>query len=328
MTIEVRTHHDTRQTNTDNCSQSATSPAIEPCVICLEPIHDRAIAVPCNHYTFDFICLASWLQDHQSCPLCAPARVLRFQYAPTDSCAGKTPLTSIEYDFRSPTDYKSYKPPQPTHHPTQPSTAPRPRPYPRRPQFSRRRPQRYIPTQNPPSEALLRRRHIYRHALFSLHVGSNRHSRYRDFTPPIFARSPDLQRRAKIFIRRELQVFDFLSPDAAAPPCETSATAARGLESTIVAQRRRAANAEFLLEYVVSILKTVDVKDSSGKAEGMMAEFLGTGNARLFLHELEAWLRSPFERVEDWDRCVQYREDLRESEQLGLKEEGEVLRPD
>lgn len=55
------------------------------CVICLDSISERAIAVPCNHADFDFICLVSWLQDHPQCPLCRPrvfnanmARVNRF----------------------------------------------------------------------------------------------------------------------------------------------------------------------------------------------------------------------------------------------------------
>lgn len=56
--------------------------ARDVCVICLEPISERAIAVPCNHCVFDFICLASWLQSNQSCPLCelpAPFNVDCFQ---------------------------------------------------------------------------------------------------------------------------------------------------------------------------------------------------------------------------------------------------------
>lgn len=44
----------------------------------------------------------------------------------------------------------------------------------------------------------------------------------------------------------------------------------------------------------------------------MLAEFLGRPHARLFLHELGAWLRSPFTRLEDWDRNVQYAEQLPE----------------
>ena len=95
-----------------------------------------------------------------------------------------------------------------------------------------------------------------------------------------------------MFIRRELRVFEFLNTDA------------NQSREPIVG--RRARNAEFLLEYIIAILKTVDVKGSEGQAEEMLQEFLGRENARLFLHELEAWLRSPYMSLENWDRAVQY----------------------
>ena len=38
----------------------------------------------------------------------------------------------------------------------------------------------------------------------------------------------------------------------------------------------------------------------------MLSDFLGRENTRLFLHELRAWLRSPYEALADWDRHVQY----------------------
>lgn len=100
--------------------------------------------------------------------------------------------------------------------------------------------------------------------------------------------SPDLQSRARTWIRRELRVFSFLHPDTDAPTTSS--------------------NAEFLLSYIVSILKMVDIKASNGHAENLLAEFLGRENCRLFLHELESWLRSPYTKLEDWDANVQYEE--------------------
>lgn len=41
-----------------------------PCVICLEAVTEPAIAVPCTHANFDFLCLVSWLEQRRSCPLC------------------------------------------------------------------------------------------------------------------------------------------------------------------------------------------------------------------------------------------------------------------
>ena len=42
----------------------------DPCVICLDSILERAIARPCHHDSFDFLCLVSWLQERSTCPLC------------------------------------------------------------------------------------------------------------------------------------------------------------------------------------------------------------------------------------------------------------------
>ncbi|KAF4305406.1 Zinc finger RING-type protein [Botryosphaeria dothidea] len=253
--------------------------APESCVICLDAISERAVTVPCNHYSFDFLCLVSWLQECSSCPLC------------------KSDVSQVQYDWRSPDDFKTYSV-QSTKlvtasSPAPSATYPRPRHFvPRR--FRYGRPARRSPSPSP-DLALIRRRYVYRHELFSMHVGTNRISRYANFTPQNVASSPDLQSRARAFIRRELRVFSFLHPDTA----EDSESASR-----------RVGNAEFLLEYIIAILKKVDIKGPTGQAEDMLQEFIGRSNARLFLHELGAWLRSPYTRLEDWDRHVQYREPL------------------
>lgn len=166
------------------------------------------------------------------------------------------------------------------------------RPYSYRSSSRRGQPQRpprsRIQPRVSPDAALLRRKDIYRLRLYSLHVGSNRLSRFRDLTPQLFVQDQELVSRAKKWIRRELQVFEFLNPDALG-------------EEGIA---RRANNTEFLLEYIVAILKSVDVKGS--QAEDILQEYLGRDNTRLFLHELKAWLRSPYTTLEDWDRHVQY----------------------
>lgn len=40
------------------------------CVICLDNVSERAVASPCRHHSFDFLCLVSWLQERSACPLC------------------------------------------------------------------------------------------------------------------------------------------------------------------------------------------------------------------------------------------------------------------
>ena len=231
----------------------------DTCVICLDPVTERAVAVPCNHLNFDFLCLCSWTQEQPCCPLC------------------KTPLTAIEYDWRSPTDRKLYIIPKQEEKPKAhngATTTSRFRPPRRRPAPSQR------PLHTSPDAALAFRRRIYSDQNYSLHVGANRTSQYANFTPSTFTTSSALQSRARLFMRRELQVFDFLAENNA--------------------------RLGFLIEYIVAILKTTEIKDAGGSARTLVAEFLGDGAAGLFLHELEAWLRSPYERLEDWDRHVQY----------------------
>ncbi|CAG8972616.1 hypothetical protein HYALB_00005385 [Hymenoscyphus albidus] len=241
------------------------------CVICLESISELAIAQPCKHASFDFLCLISWLEEQTSCPLC------------------KAEVTTVKYDFKG-KQCKTYTVPvKPVAKPASTNTSNRIFASRHRRPYSQRR--QYEPRVQPTAdEAILRRRHIYQNKLFSLHVGSNRLSRFRDLTPQLFTNDAELISRARKWIRRELQVFEFLTPDAA------------------TSSDRRANNAEFLLEYIIAILKTVDIQGSGGQAEDMLQEFLGRENTRLFLHEMRAWLRSPYIFLEDWDRDVQYNE--------------------
>lgn len=155
-----------------------------------------------------------------------------------------------------------------------------------------------------PSNPVSVRRDVYRNQLYSLRVGSNRLSQYTEVTPEDFNRDEALVSRARKWIRRELQVFSFLHPETEDAPEERRGPVPRSGQQRL--EQRRANNAEFLLEYVVAILRTVDIKGSAGQAEELLRDFLGRDNARLFLHELLAWLRSPYNSLEDWDHHVQY----------------------
>ncbi|MCJ1400199.1 hypothetical protein MMC11_003403 [Xylographa trunciseda] len=250
---------------------------LDPCVICLEAVSEKAIAVPCMHESFDFLCLVSWLQQRPTCPLC------------------KGNVVSVDYNWTSGQSFRTYHIPSSLSNDKKTSAIPSEdsrRYHGRRLSTSRYRGPQRQGTPPTADAALLRRKQVYRDQLYSLHVGSNRVSRFQDLTPQRFARDSDLISRARKWIRRELQVFEFLCPSA-------------GNDNRVV---RRAGNVEFLLEYVVAILKTVDIKGSGGQAQDMLQEFLGGDNTRLFLHELRAWLRSPYMSLEAWDRNVQYNE--------------------
>ena len=238
----------------------------EACAICLEAIKERAVATPCNHLSFDFICLVQWLQEHATCPLC------------------KVEVKEVQYDWRSPRDFKTYTVGQQQ---TAKASAGLTR---QRASAARRRrdipwgPQTASSSSSASAEdpSLTRRRQVYADHTPSLHVGANQISQYQTFTPSNFAASSALQTRARIFLRRELRVFAFLD------------------------RRPAGANREFLIEYLVAVLKSNDPKGADGHAEELVKEFLGREDARLLLHELDAWLRSPYERLETWDSHVQY----------------------
>ena len=252
------------------------------CVICLEGISEHARISPCAH-EFDFLCIVNWLERNPSCPLC------------------KSRVLAVEYDRTSWQDVKFYTikhpPPLPAPNTAQSQRSTRNQHHlqQRRQQLqSQKSPERHASHSNAISvDPLAHRKHVYRHQLYSLHVGSNRLSRFQELAPKCFVQDAELVSRARKWIRRELRVFEFFMH-----PVDVGASR-RGIT-------RRVENAEYLLEWIIAMLKSVDIKGSSGQAEDMLQEFLGRDNARLFLHELRAWLRSPYAELQEWDRKVQY----------------------
>ncbi|KAL2415639.1 hypothetical protein ABEF95_004519 [Exophiala dermatitidis] len=282
-------------------------PSPDNCVICLDHITERAVALPCRHEQFDFPCLGTWLQRQQVCPLCkGEVKAVEFNVGKKNEGEG----TKIFY----------LPPPEPTGLGRPASISARAQQRRSRPHgpYSRERGGRRQPldhtnrSRDSRDDALEFRRQVYRHKLYSLRVGSNRISRYRNITPESFAKDERLISRARMWIRRELQVFDFLNSTS-------PATSSRSVD-------RRSSNADFLLEYIISILKSIDLKGSTGQAEELLKDFLGRENAKLFLHELEAWLRSPYEYLKDWDRAVQYAVPSEALSHDSLRNRGDVCR--
>ncbi|KAK9475392.1 uncharacterized protein V1510DRAFT_409070 [Dipodascopsis tothii] len=133
-----------------------------------------------------------------------------------------------------------------------------------------------------------RRRYVYRNRLRACYIGSNPYSQYRPLRPA--AVQQRLLSKARAFIRRELAVFPFLSGADVRTPVTTSR------------------QIEFVTAYTLALLRLVDTETVSGAraAAGLLGDYLGQHTA-LFLHELRAFLRSPFETVAQYDRVVQYR---------------------
>jgi hypothetical protein len=226
---------------------------------------------------------------------------------------GKTEITALQYDLQSLQGPKLYylssEPPKLAVTVPQPPSDPATASFFERRSLRSRRRACHGPQFIDPEDSLNRRRHVYRHQLYSLRVGSNRLSKYRELTPQIFHRDEELVSRARKWIRRELRVFEFLNPDIGED--EHRQTIGRAGEQRVAS--RRANNVEFLLEYIIAILRTVDIKGSAGQAEELLQEFIGRANASLFLHELQSWLRSPYTSLADWDRHVQYEDVVSES---------------
>jgi len=69
-------------------------------------------------------------------------------------------------------------------------------------------------------------------------------------------------------------------------------------------------NREWLVDYILAIVKTINLRSAEGAAEDLIAEFLGKEFASVFVHELHAYLRSPFMRIRDYDGWAQYEMDI------------------
>ncbi|KAJ6264659.1 hypothetical protein Dda_0808 [Drechslerella dactyloides] len=232
----------------DISTRDTSTPAtgnLETCCICLAAVTSatRAVATPCLHACFDFSCLATWLEGAQrSCPVC------------------KREVESVKYGFDTEgTGFQKYRI---NSSPASSATKTRRRP---RPRFDK------------PADDIPRRRFIYKHRLRSLHIGANRKSRFATYTPRTLRTDSELASKARAFVRRELEVFDWTAD-----------------------------NREWLVEYVMAVVKSVALRDAEGRAEELLAEFLGREFAGVFVHELHAFLRSPFSRVRDYDAWAQY----------------------
>ncbi|PMB67878.1 putative RING finger protein C16G5.03 [Beauveria bassiana] len=245
------------------------------CVICLEDISDPCELAPCGHYNFDVGCIGTWLAVSRRCPLC---KVIVNQIIRGPRGLPGRPVN----DIRSPSEFLVAELwPGPSSH--TPAT--------RRPRYTpadfaaagaayARSMRRAANTA--PRDVVLRsiahRRAVYARGLLSIHVDSGPISGYRELTPALFHREPQLIARARAFLQRELRVFDSVPAERAA----------------------------FLIEHVVDVLQNRDIGTGIGLLEALLTANLGRSSARLLLHELGAWLRSPYTSLEEWDAAVRY----------------------
>ncbi|KAJ5114899.1 hypothetical protein NUU61_000658 [Penicillium alfredii] len=272
------------QNTLEQISSLAVGGDTECCVICLGALVEQCEVQPCQHNNFDYICLVTWVQEHPTCPLCkSDVREIRYDLS-EDGKQGKI--------YKVPTQSEG---PDKSHDQAE-CLSRSASLFERQSSSDTERSERALRQYE--DEAIQRRRFIYRNNLYSLHVGSNwcqpANSRYRELSPKLFMTDPELVARARTWLCRELCVFEFLYTIDDPPQGHYSV------------RRRRPSRAEFLHEYIIAILKTIDIQHSTGQAEDMIQEFLGRKNTQLFLHELKAWLRSPYRWLGAWDHAIQY----------------------
>lgn len=70
--IEISNSYEVLQSNVKevNATSEEEGSHVDLCVICLDTVSEKAVAYPCRHHSFDFLCLVSWLQERSTCPLC------------------------------------------------------------------------------------------------------------------------------------------------------------------------------------------------------------------------------------------------------------------
>ncbi|ODQ56298.1 hypothetical protein SAICODRAFT_32733 [Saitoella complicata NRRL Y-17804] len=280
--------------------RSSPTSGSEDCTICLQPIDPttRALVSHCYH-TFDLICLQQWLNISRRCPLCN-GNVSYILHAITDegsyekivvpSLAEKTGK-GLGLEARAWMRDRF----------AQGRNRVRSRRW-----MERRVNEQAMSTSPLSPSAIARRAFVYTHHLRSAHIASNPHTRFRpdaDITTEKFRGSSEMQNRARVFLRREVLAFGFWRTRAG-----------EDLEGGDGDARDR----EFLVEYIVSVLKNVGILTPA--ARRLIGEFLDSRpngepdaesvdtNTSILLHELRTWLRSPFQGLEGWDRSplIQY----------------------
>ncbi|PHH62049.1 hypothetical protein CDD81_7605 [Ophiocordyceps australis] len=277
--------------------QVQETPAERQCVICFQAITQPCFLKPCGHHEFDHHCIGRWLQYEYSasecsrrslarCPICRE-NIIDIAASPSQVGQGKQITQTMPF---------GHVPSRRGNH----SSNYRRSTWFRSDYAESRRRQRCTRRER---ASLDFRRTVYSHSLYSLHMGSNPLSGYREISRQRFQTEMQLQNRARAFLRRDLRAFSWLTtPDTdedSAWPIDSSPAPPSG------AQRPRLA-LEKLVSHIMRLLLVFEIRGSDGHLEDDLATHLGRANAKLFIHELHSFLRSPCHRIEDWDRMVRY----------------------
>ncbi|APA13452.1 hypothetical protein SS1G_07931 [Sclerotinia sclerotiorum 1980 UF-70] len=116
-----------------------------------------------------------------------------------------------------------------------------------------------------------------------------------------------MEARVRLFAEREIQIF---SVKCVCPQCQVPSPDSpnHSIGPNQVEEIR-----SFVVNKIVDLLKQYDLQDKAVEIEQAAKEYL-SGHARLFLHELRAWIESPFETLEQWHRNTTYGSSLASTE--------------
>ena len=274
--LTIRSDSSVCSTSTSNHVESfLKNDSGETCIICTEPNRDSAHVLPCGHRLGCWSCIMTGLHTLAACWLCRqPVTCLVRERSGHMLTIPALAQTTGHSQRRSRRQWRSDR------------EGPR-------------------PVTNVERQ-VLRRLYVYQHRLFSKHIGSSRRSGHREVTPHVFRNDPALQSRAKAFLRRELRVFSYMSTNSLPQSRDTPARVPTD-DPEIVRQ------VETNVDWLIRVLKIVDLKDSSGAMVHHVESLLDDLNfgdqellASLFIHELRAFLMSPYTRLGEWDASVQY----------------------
>ncbi|KAK9460101.1 uncharacterized protein V1516DRAFT_486336 [Lipomyces oligophaga] len=251
----------------------------EKCAICLQVLIPtrQVYTFPCRH-RWHLTCISQWLRvsKQPTCPLCKEiVELVVFEY-PSKHLADQAVLRIPVSVFTKPAPIPvSFSVSQTDQSPTTGLEE----------SFSRF------------TMSVFRRQYIYRNRLRVCHFGANPYSRFTRLPGSLeFRRSQVLQARMRGFIRRELCVFPVLF-DPQNPVLR---------EYFLATSTSR--EIEFVTAYTLHIFGHIDVQTAQGHltAVAALAEYLGSQHAKLYVHEVCQFARSPCSSVFEYDRLAQY----------------------
>ncbi|TPX65740.1 hypothetical protein SpCBS45565_g04953 [Spizellomyces sp. 'palustris'] len=252
------------------------------CSICLQPMLFRMFVHPCYH-SFCFQCISQWAECGHACPECR--QTILFGVVPAKGNDGYE-----KYEFGDVTEAL----PQ---HFSRSDARYRTRNrnmYRRTPRAANREPHRHFPLEQPrmiTGDAF--RRHIYAHGLRAKTMPVTRDSKFKEITPELFKRNPNLVKKLVPWIRRDLKVL------------------------------LRIDDVEMIIDVIIAILQRAKLESEAAKSA--LEEYVSS-HTEHFVHELVCFAKSPW-MTEVYDTMAEYVApgDTHNSETSLCKEEGSAL---